>query len=67
VAELVHLNQCVDEIGFEGGDLWMKVAEKFSQEHHVEWPEHSTNSLKVYGDKFLFQDNCQVYVHVQLM
>ena len=46
VAELVLLNQCMDEIGFEGGDLWFKVTEKFNQEHHAEWPECSVNSLK---------------------
>ncbi|KAH9021609.1 hypothetical protein EDB84DRAFT_1565242 [Lactarius hengduanensis] len=46
IAELVLLNQCVDEVGFEGGDLWIKVAEKFDQERHAEWPERAINSLK---------------------
>ena len=46
VAELVLLKQCVDKIGFEGGDVWVRVVEKFNQECHVEWPEQGLNSLK---------------------
>jgi hypothetical protein len=60
VAELVLLNQCVDEIGFEGGDLWMKVAEKFNQERHAEWPERNINSLKKKFMEVNFYD-CRVY------
>ena len=51
VAELQLLNECVEEVGFEGGDLWIKAAEKFNRERCVrvppsEWPERSVNSLK---------------------
>ena len=46
VPEIVLLNQCVDEIGFAGGDMWLKVVEKFNHDRHAEWPERSLNSLK---------------------
>ncbi|KAF8270624.1 hypothetical protein EI94DRAFT_1698714 [Lactarius quietus] len=26
--------------------MWIKVTEKFNQEHHMEWPECGLNSLK---------------------
>ena len=45
VAELELLNECVDEAGFEGGDIWDKVAEKYNQERG-EWPERTVGSLK---------------------
>lgn len=45
-AELILLNQCVEEVGFEGGDLWIKVSEKFDQERKPNWPERNLNSLK---------------------
>ena len=46
VAELVLLNQCMDEIEFEGDDMWFKVAKKFNQVCHTGWPERGLNSLK---------------------
>ena len=46
VPEIVLLNQCVDEIGFAGADMWSKVVEKFNRSRHTEWPERSLNSLK---------------------
>jgi hypothetical protein len=46
VPEIVLLNQCMDEIGFAGADMWSKVVEKFNRGHHTEWPECSVNSLK---------------------
>lgn len=46
VPEIVLLNQCVDEIGFAGADMWSKVVEKFNHCRHTEWPERSLNSLK---------------------
>lgn len=45
VAELELLNECVEEVGFEGGDLWDKVVEKYNRERS-EWPERTVNSLK---------------------
>lgn len=44
VAELKLLNECVNEAGFEGGDIWDKVAEKYNQERG-EWPEQNVSSL----------------------
>jgi hypothetical protein len=46
VPEIALLNQCMDEIGFAGTDMWSKVAEKFNCDRHAEWPERSLNSLK---------------------
>jgi hypothetical protein len=46
VVELELLNECMSVAGFEGGDLWMKVSEKYSQECHLEWPARCVNSLK---------------------
>ncbi|KAF8258148.1 hypothetical protein EI94DRAFT_1708246 [Lactarius quietus] len=38
VAEITLLTECIDEIRFKGGDMWIK--------RHMEWPEHGLNSLK---------------------
>ncbi|KAF8258146.1 hypothetical protein EI94DRAFT_1708244 [Lactarius quietus] len=48
VAEITLLTECIDEIRFKGGDMWIK--------RHMEWPEHGLNSLKKKFMKFKAKD-----------